>query len=73
MEFKVLKASFENREFKIEEDYPEVGVYLYVFEDGECTRDSLQNDIETCKKIAYEDYKVPIDAWTLAEDKKASP
>jgi len=63
MEFKILKASCKNWEFKIEEDYPEVGVYLYVFKNGECIRDTLQNDVETCKEIAFEDYQLPFDAW----------
>ena len=49
--------------FRIEEDYPEVGVYLYIFKDGKCIRDELQNTIEICKNVALEMYGMPIDGW----------
>lgn len=63
MDFKILETSHNGRVFKIEEDYPEVGVYLYVYEDEMCVKDFLQNDIKTCKELAMEDYGVPLSAW----------
>lgn len=54
-----------NKLYRIEEDYPEVGVYLYVFENNQCIKDYLQTDINTCKSIALEEYNVPIDSWIL--------
>ncbi len=63
MEFKILETKYKGKIFKIEEDYPEVGVYLYIYEGEKCTNDYLQNDINTCKKLALEDYGVPLCSW----------
>ena len=68
MEFKILETSYKGKKFRIEEDYPEVGSYLYIFEDEKCIKDYLQNDIEVCKKLAFEDYGVPLDRWVLKEE-----
>lgn len=70
MDLKVFEVKHNNLVFKIEEDYPEVGVYLYVYENGNCIRDFLQNDINTCKDLAYEEYRVPLDKWVRKEDVK---
>ena len=67
MEFKILETNCEGKKFRIEEDYSEVGSYLYVYEGEECVKDYLQKDIETCKRIAFEDYGVPLDKWLLKE------
>ncbi len=63
MEFKILEIEYNGLLFKIEEDYPEVGVYLYVYKNGKCVSDYLQNDIHTCKEIALEKYQVPLEKW----------
>ncbi len=63
MEFKTFEIEYGGFLFKIEEDYPEVGVYLYVYENGKCIKDYLQNNIEACKEIAFEEYEVPIGVW----------
>ena len=63
--FNIYESTQGNYTFRIEEDYPEVGVYLYVYEVGHCIEDYLQNDIDTCKAIALEEYNVPIDSWDL--------
>ncbi|MEP0366355.1 MAG: hypothetical protein ABJN36_03235 [Cyclobacteriaceae bacterium] len=65
--FKVFEAKYDGFLFKIEEDYPEVGVYLYVYEGGNCIKDFLQNDIGTCKQLAFEEYQVPLDKWIRSE------
>ena len=41
MDLKVFEAEHNNLDFKIEEDYPEVEIYLYVYENGNCIRDFL--------------------------------
>ena len=53
MKFKILETEFDGKKFKIEEDYSEVGSYLYVYEGEKCIKDYLQNDIETCKQVAF--------------------
>ncbi len=65
MEFKVLETNYDGKKFRIEEDYPEVGLYLYVYDGEKCVKDYLQNDIEKCKQIAFEDFGVPLDKWVL--------
>ena len=66
--FDIYESLQGNRIFKIEEDYPEVGVYLYVYENGYCVKDYLQNDIDTCKALALEEYNVPLDSWVLEDN-----
>lgn len=63
METKTLQVNYKGKQYKIEEDLPEVGFYLYVYENGKCIRDFLQNDIATCKQVAFEEYEVPINDW----------
>jgi len=48
-----MKAKYKDFEFVIEEDNPDVGVFLYVYQDGKCVRDFLQNDKATCTEIAF--------------------
>ena len=64
MEFKILEAEKDNLKFIIEEDFPEVGVYLYIFKDGKCIKDYLQNNIEICKAQAFEEYGVSLSEWS---------
>jgi len=59
----MLKAQHNGLEFVIEEDKPDVGVYLYVYEGGKCVRDFLQNDVTTCIDMAFEDYGVAKNLW----------
>lgn len=59
----MLRAVNKNLHLEIVLDYPDVGVYLYVYSDGKCIRDDLQDDIETCKRVACDDYDVPLDGW----------
>jgi len=66
--FSIYESIQDNCIFKIEEDYPEVGVYLYVYENERCVFDYLQDNIEICKKFAFEEFNVPIDSWKLKED-----
>ncbi len=63
MKFKILELEYEGKRFRIEEDYLEVGSYLYVYDGEKCIKDHLQDNIEKCKKLAFEEYKVPVDKW----------
>ncbi len=63
---KLLEAEHNKKIFIIEEDPdPDWGVYFYVYEDGKCIRDYLQDDISICKRAAFEDYGVPYDRWRI--------
>jgi hypothetical protein len=68
MEFKILEVVIDGKKFRIEEDYPEVGSYLYVYEGEICINDYLQDNIQICKQLALEIHKVPLDKWKLKEE-----
>jgi hypothetical protein len=59
----MLNAVFNGLKFVIEEDNPDVGAYLYVYRDGNCIYDYLQNDVNMCVRFAFEDFGVPEDIW----------
>ena len=63
MVYNKMISEYAGKEYVIEEDLPEIGVYLYIYDNGRCIYDYLQNSIEICKKIAYEKYGVPLDSW----------
>jgi|ERR1035437_4071105 acyl carrier protein len=63
IEFKIFESKLKGLKFKIEEDYPDVGWYLYVFEGEKCTYDYLQDTFQICKEFAFKKFEVPIDSW----------
>jgi hypothetical protein len=63
--FNIYESIRNNRVFIIEEDYPEVGVYLYVYENGRCIYDYLQDDFKMCREFALEKFNVPLNSWNL--------
>ena len=36
---------------------------MYIFKGENEIRNELQDDLETCKRIAFEDYGVPYNCW----------
>ena len=69
MEFKIYEAAQNDTVFRIEEDHPEIGAYLYIVQNGECIKDYLQNSIDICKTIALDEYGVSLDSWRLIKEK----
>lgn len=67
---KLLEAKHNKKNFIIEEDLPEVGFYFYVYEDGKCVKDELQDGIGICKKVAFENYGVPYNRWHITRNLK---
>lgn len=63
--FRIFEAKYKELFFKIEEDYPEVGFYLYVYEKDECIYDYLQDTLEDCMKFALEEFGVPLNSWKM--------
>ena len=64
---------FGSEQFKIEEDLPGVGWYVYRFDKlGNCTHDYLQDDLEMAIKCAEEEFGVPPENWKIktAHNKK---
>jgi hypothetical protein len=63
----VAVASAGGKTFKIAEDAP-VGFYLFVFQDGRCTHDYLQDDLEMAKRCAHHQFGVPLESWGQPKD-----
>lgn len=63
MEYRKFKAQHGEFTFLLEEDFSEVGVYMYISKAGKGFRDELQDSIDICKRRAYREYGVPLDAW----------
>ncbi len=70
MQYKILEAEHDGQKFRIEEDYPNVGAYLYVYKNENCVQDFLQNSISACREVALEEYGVALDKWQEIENKK---
>jgi hypothetical protein len=51
------------REFIIQQDLPEIGWYLYVYENGKCTKDYLQDNQEMAMKQAKDDFGIQKEQW----------
>ncbi len=63
MNFVKIEAKHNGLIFIIEEDFPEVGVYLYIYENNKCIKDFLYDDIDACKNRSFEEYGVPKRNW----------
>jgi len=66
MKWRANSQSLKPRHYEIKHD-PSVGFYLYVFEDGKCIRDYLQDTLELAMECAWEDFGVQKDAWKKVE------
>jgi hypothetical protein len=62
MKWQAKPKFFQSRYYEIKH-VPLVGFYLYVFENGKCIRDYLQDTLELAIEFAWEDFSVPKDAW----------
>ena len=63
--YKLYESIQSGRVFIMDEDAPAVGVHLYVYENGSCIYDYLQDDFKMCKEFALEKFNVPLDSWNL--------
>ena len=60
-----LFSKYKNQKFEIVEDLPDVGFYLYVYDEkNNCIADHLQNTEKDAKEFAFEEYEVPLKSWT---------
>jgi hypothetical protein len=60
-----LQAKHKNQTFEIIEDLPEVGFYLYIYdENNKCVADYLQNTEKDVKEFALKEFGVPLKSWT---------
>ncbi len=60
---KQLESTLGSRKFRIEQDMPEIGWYLKVYENGKCIADHLQDNLEAVVQQAEEQYSVPSNSW----------
>ncbi len=63
MSMKHYQTEYQSKVFRIEEDLPEVGAYLFVYENSKDIYDYLQDSIKDCMEFAEEEFGVPIDSW----------
>jgi len=57
-------SRLKGQKFVIVEDLPEVGFYLYVFDENDkCIEDYLQDSLEESKLFAKDEFGVPIESW----------
>lgn len=65
---KPLKSVQGSRTYVIEPSSPEIGAYLWIYEEGRDIADHLQDSIEDCIEFAFEDFAVPRDSWVEKSD-----
>lgn len=63
---KLIADLNRSKRFVIEHDET-VGYYLYVFEDGRCVRDYLQNSLDGAINFAFAQFNVPKKLWAKAD------
>ena len=66
MKWKAKFDSIKTRYYEIKHD-PNVGFYLYVFENEKCINDYLQDTLELAIECAWEDFGVPKESWEKVE------
>ncbi len=65
---KTLECKFGDKRFKIEEDLPNIGCYLYVYDQkAKCIADHLQDDLKTIIDFAFKEYQIPKNHWVDSE------
>lgn len=67
MKWQACIKSDQKRYYQIRYDSPLVGFYIYVFEEGRCVQDYLQDTFELAVEFAEEYFGVPRDAWVQIE------
>lgn len=69
MKWQAKSDLIKSRSYEIKYDY-NAGFYLYVFENGKCISDYLQDTLELAMDCAWEDFGVPKEAWEQIENQK---
>lgn len=67
MRLRAKSDLINSRVYEIKYD-PLVGFYFYVFEDGKCIYDTLQDTLEIAIECALEEFNVPKEAWEKIEE-----
>jgi len=68
MKGELLRAQQGSRTYVIEQDLPEIGAYLRIYEDGRDIADYLQDSIEDCKAFALEEFDVSTESWNRIKE-----
>ena len=65
MNIKYYESQYDNKRFRIEGPYEDIGAYLFIFENDDVVNkyDYLQDTIQICMEFAFEDFNVPLDSW----------
>jgi hypothetical protein len=62
----MYQSSSSKYNFIIEEDTPETGWFLYVYENEKCIADYMQDSLELTKEFAFEEYEVAMNSWKVS-------
>jgi hypothetical protein len=64
MPFKKYQTEYKGQKFIIEEDLPEIGWYLYIWnKSGKCIADYLQDNFKLVLEFAEEEFNIPKEQW----------
>lgn len=62
--FRSLIAEHKGNTYKIQEDLPDIGWYLFQYDTAnQCTHDTLQDNLASAMSYAEEEFGVPLLAW----------
>jgi hypothetical protein len=61
--FRILESWYQNFRSRIEEDLPDIGWMLYVYENDFCIYDSDQDTLKMCQEEAFKEFGIPLDSW----------
>ncbi|MBO3697535.1 DUF4345 domain-containing protein [Roseivirga sp. E12] len=62
--YRSLMADHGGYTYEIQEDLPDIGWYLYQYDDsGNCTHDTLQDNLAMAMKYAEEEFGVSLSTW----------
>ena len=63
MKFRIYEVSKLNFRFRIEEDLPGIGWYIYIYKDDILLYDYLQDTLEVSKNFVNDRYEINDDDW----------
>jgi len=63
MKFRKYKSEYQNTKAIIEEDLPDIGWQLYVYDCRKDIYDNVQDTLDLCKEDAFEEFGIPLDSW----------
>ena len=67
MTLRNFESRVGSKTFIVKESFPGIGYYYFVYDNGKIIYDDLQDTLEICKEIIFENYNVPLESWKEIE------